>query len=292
MTDTGRPGTLSIGDVAGQTGLSEATLRMWEARHGFPRPERLVSGHRRYGERDVELLRQVLDERGRGLSLKAAIDRVARAREEPERSLFAALRRRRPELTRHVLPKRSLVSMSHAIEDELCVRAERAVLFGSFQHERHYRRAEPRWRELTRTADYAVALADFEEARRPRGGPVELVLEPSDPLMREWGIVCCGAGYGACLAGVERPGQGDRRDPDRAFETLWSVDPEVVQDAAHVCCEIIAAAAPRLARQIASHLDDASAATEDRYDVAAAVTSRMVAYIGGARPPARAAAGR
>lgn len=288
MTDTGRPGTLSIGDVAGQTGLSEATLRMWEARHGFPRPERLVSGHRRYGERDVELLRQVLDERGRGLSLKAAIDRVARAREEPERSLFAALRRRRPELTPHVLPKRSLVSMSHAIEDELCVRAERSVLFGSFQRERHYRHSERRWRELTRTADYAVALADFEEIRRPRGGPMELPLERSGPLMREWSLVCSGPGYGACLAGVERPDQRDRHDPDRAFETLWSVDPEVVHEAAHVCCELIAEAAPRLSREIATHLDRAQGVADDRYDVAAAVTSRMVAYIGRTAAPASA----
>lgn len=288
MSDGGASNTLSIGDVAERTGLSEATLRMWESRHGFPDPERLASGHRRYGERDVDLLRQVLEERGRGLSLKTAIERVARARDEPERSLFAALRRRRPDLTRHLLPKRSLVSMSHAIEDELAVRAERAVLFGSFQRERHYRRAEPRWRELNRTADYAVAVADFETARRPRGGPVELPLEPSDPLRREWGLVCSGPGYGACLAGIESPGQREDPDSDRLFETLWSVDPEVVHEAAHVCCELIVRPAPSLSHEIADHLDAARGASDDRFELAAAVTSRMIAYLG--RAPSSTAA--
>ncbi len=271
---------LSIGDVAQQTGLAEATLRMWESRHAFPRPERLASGHRRYCDRDVELLRQVLEERSRGLSLKAAIDRVARAGDEPERSLYAGLRRRRPELSAHYLPKRSVLALSHAMEDELAARAERAVLFGGFQHERFYRRAEQRWRELARTADYAVVLADFPRARRPRGAPVELPLDGSDPLRREWVLVCSAPGFAACLAGVERPGQDDRRDPERGFDTLWSVEPEIVHEAAHICCELVAHPAPALSRDIERHLDRVPSRGDDRFDVAAAVTSRMVAYLG------------
>ena len=287
MSDGDRPGFLSIGDVAARTGLSEATLRMWETRHGFPDPERLASGHRRYSERDVALLTQTLDERERGLSLKAAIARVTQAGEEPERSLFAALRRRRPELDRHLLPKRTVLAMAWAIEDELCMRAERSVLFGTFQHERFYRHAEPRWRELSRTADYAVALADFGEERNPSGGPVELPIEPSDPLLREWTLVCAARGYGACLAGVERPGQRQTPDAERVFETLWSVDPDVVHEAAHVCCDLISGPAPALSREISQHLDEANGPADDRFDVAAAVTSRMVAYIGRNRGTAR-----
>jgi DICT domain-containing protein len=279
VSDPGRA-DLSIGDVSERTGLSEGTLRMWETRHGFPRPQRLESGHRRYGEHDVEVLRKVLEERGRGLSLKAAIERVNRASVERERSVFAGLRRRRPQLAPHLLPKRSLLAISHAIEDELCARAERVILFGSFQHERFYRQSAPRWRELARTADFAVALGDFPRPRHPRGSPVELPLERSDPMLREWALVCTGPGYGACLAGVERPGQVAARDDERRFETLWSVDPAVVHDAAHICCELVASPAPRLARRIARLLDRVGDVVEDRYDVAAALTSRIVAYLG------------
>src|SRR5215217_767483 len=115
---------LSIGDVVERTGLSEGTLRMWERRHGFPRPERLPSGHRRYRESDVELIRRVVRERDAGLSLPAAIAHVSEADEELELSVFAGLRRRRPELQAVRMRKRSLLALTRAIEDESCARAE------------------------------------------------------------------------------------------------------------------------------------------------------------------------
>ena len=43
---------LTISDLAQRTGVSAATLRAWETRHGFPTPTRRESGHRRYDERD------------------------------------------------------------------------------------------------------------------------------------------------------------------------------------------------------------------------------------------------
>ena len=44
---------LSIGVVARQTGIAIATLRKWEARYGFPQPQRRESGQRSYAEADV-----------------------------------------------------------------------------------------------------------------------------------------------------------------------------------------------------------------------------------------------
>lgn len=45
-----------MGAVARRTGIGEHTLRAWERRFGFPRPERLPSGHRRYPTRQVRQL--------------------------------------------------------------------------------------------------------------------------------------------------------------------------------------------------------------------------------------------
>jgi len=39
---------ISIGNLSRATGIPIATLRTWERRHGFPRPLRRASGHRRY----------------------------------------------------------------------------------------------------------------------------------------------------------------------------------------------------------------------------------------------------
>ncbi len=41
---------LSIADVSKRTGISQAALRMWEKRYGWPKPERNDSGYRTYSE--------------------------------------------------------------------------------------------------------------------------------------------------------------------------------------------------------------------------------------------------
>src|SRR5829696_338790 len=67
------PGGLTIGDLAERTGVAPATLRMWERRHGFPVAQRRGSGHRRYDERVVEQVRQVVRRRDAGSRLEVAI---------------------------------------------------------------------------------------------------------------------------------------------------------------------------------------------------------------------------
>src|SRR4051812_48948152 len=100
---------LTIREVARETGVSEGTLRMWETRYGFPVPKRLPSGHRRYTDDDVASVRQVARDREAGLSMKAAIDRVRESAGELEASIFAGVRRRRPDLQPYVLPKNALI---------------------------------------------------------------------------------------------------------------------------------------------------------------------------------------
>ena len=78
---------LTTTQLSERTGVPAATLRMWEARHGFPVPARLPGGHRRYSETDVELVRAVIRQREQGLSLAAAIaPRAGRVRPSRHRS--------------------------------------------------------------------------------------------------------------------------------------------------------------------------------------------------------------
>jgi hypothetical protein len=46
--DLAEPGQISIGALSRATGIPVETLRTWEARYGFPIPERKRSGHRVY----------------------------------------------------------------------------------------------------------------------------------------------------------------------------------------------------------------------------------------------------
>ncbi len=276
---------LSTAQLARRTGVPAGTLRMWEARHGFPQPVRSAGGHRRYAERDAERVREVLRLRSRGLSLSAAI-RSAGEAERPAATLFAGLRRLRPELQPYLFNKRALLHLTWAMEDEYCARATQGFLVASFQRERFYRATERRFGELARTAELAVALADFDVMRQPRGAAVEVPFDPNQPLAREWMLVVDAPGTRACLAGWERPSSSEVPDPERRFEVLWSFEPAVVTDAVRIVTEQIRALAPALAGRLPGPPDPAAGADPSELSFAAGLAHRMVAYLAGASPTA------
>jgi DICT domain-containing protein len=269
-----------MGDVVERTGVAEATLRMWERRHGFPAPERLASGHRRYTERDIELIRTVAAKRASGLALPVAIEQVQSAGGESPVSLYAALRRRRPDLEPRTLLKPMMLALTHAIEDETLARAERTMIFGSFQQERFYRQTQSRWCELSRTADAAVVFADFHRLRAPRGEPVEVPVPHEHPLNREWAVVCEGEDMALCLTGWEPPESGRLPEWRRRFEAVWSVEPDVVRDAARICAALAYERRPALAGILESRLQTPLALPlASQLRLATAVSSRMLSHL-------------
>ena len=136
-----------------------------------------------------------------------------------------------------MLPKRALVGLSHAIEDECGVRARGDAVRG-LPAERYYRSAETRLARPLRPRRCAIVYADFSELREPSGGPAEVPIERSDPIGREWSVICDGKDFTAMLAAWERPGQDDVEDAERDFETIWSAEPGLVRDASLVACSI------------------------------------------------------
>jgi DICT domain-containing protein len=269
--------SLTIREVAARSGVPAGTLRMWEERHGFPSPERLPSGHRRYTETDVEAVRAVVAARAGGLSLQAAIERAWGAVDRPGDSLYALLRLQRPELAPELVPKRRMLDLSHAIEDECMARAHAPVLIGSFQEERFYRAAEPRWRGFAVTAAVAVAMADFRT--RTKANPVEVHFDRSSRLNREWAVVCFAPGACAALAGWEPPGQDAATDGERRFELIWTVDPELVWEAAAAAATLCEREAPSAARRIREALGAKPPPSGPDVRGVAALARRMVSYV-------------
>jgi DICT domain-containing protein len=249
---------------------------VWERRYGFPVPHRLPSGHRRYSHADVALVAQVARERESGLSLSAAIARVRDAAAAVEPSLFAGLRRRRADLQPVLLRKPLLLALTRAIEDESCARAERPLLFASFQRERFYRASARRWREFARTAALAVVFADFE--RFAAGPPVELPVERTAPLTREWAVVCEAPGHAACLAALEQPAARRPRDSARVFEVLWSVEPAVVRSATEICVALVRDQHPDVVPDEPSPPEALTA--ESQLQLATAITTRAFGRLG------------
>ncbi len=165
------PDELTIREVARQTGVPEGTLRMWETRYGFPVPERLPSGHRRYSRTTCSGCARCRATARPACRCPRRSSARARWRASRSRRSSPGVRRRRPDLQPYLLAKRTLIGLSHAIEDECAARAERPVLFASFQRERFYRDAEPRWRELARTSETRSCSPTSRASARPHDGP-------------------------------------------------------------------------------------------------------------------------
>ncbi|MFC4785009.1 DICT sensory domain-containing protein [Nocardioides sp. MAHUQ-72] len=272
---------LTIGDLSRRTGVSPATLRMWESRHGFPVPARLESGHRRYDEGHVAAVDHVVRRRDAGVRLDVAIAEAMAAAEPATPSVFAELRRRHPQLAAHRLRKSTLLALSWAIEDEFCARAERAHLFGGFQRERYFRPARDRWAELSRVAASTTVFADFPDGSDASALPrLETVaLGPDEPMRREWFVVCESRDLPVALTAWELPGQGDVPDRERIFESLWTVEAGAVRDAARVCARVaqehgVAAASPLL-----YELADEPAAGFADLTTVSTLFNRVIAYV-------------
>ena len=191
MSKSEAEAALSIGDLAELTGVSAATLRVWESRHGFPVPHRRESGHRRYDDEHVRAgaRRGAPPRRRRPARRRDRAGRRgprARRRRPPGApSVYARLRHTHPGLAPQRLTKSTLLALSWAIEDEFASRAHHAHLFGAFQRVRNFEAADPRWVDLARTMRSTFVFADFDvaEARRsvPPGRPVPVPLPRRPP---------------------------------------------------------------------------------------------------------------
>jgi PAS domain S-box-containing protein len=70
---------MRVGEVSRRTGVGVSTLRAWEGRYQFLEPRRSAAGHRLYDDSDVERVKAVVRLVSAGLTLPAAIARVASA---------------------------------------------------------------------------------------------------------------------------------------------------------------------------------------------------------------------
>ena len=270
---------LTIGDLARRTGLTPAVIRMWESRHNFPGPRRLPSGHRRYAERDVELIHGVLRRRDAGIRLEVAIAEASASSPPATPSVYAELRRKHPHLDAHRLKKTTLLALSWAIEDECCARAQRATIFGGFQREHYYRPSLSRWNELARVARSTMDMAEFTSQPTADERPIRVPLAPDAPMRREWAVVCDASDFPAALTAWELPGQTTVPDRHRLFEAIWTVDPRAVRDAARVCAQVAATAGVAEAAPLLYEL--AADPSPSRIDPAGMTTlfNRVVAYV-------------
>ena len=266
---------LTIGDLAKRTGIGLSTLRAWERRHGFPVPQRLPSGHRRYVEADVEGLLAVVRDRAAGSTLESALSRARARRQAPRSSVFATVRETLPEVAPVSLSHAAMFAVSRAIEDEAAVRADAPIFVGSFQMPHHWRRTKPTWRRLADRSHAVVAVA-AQMRNRAGSSLYEVGLPARHPMAQEWAVICDSPSFAACLVGVERPA---RDDGGRVFEALWTVDPAGVREAARTAAAVASSVGGPFPPAAADRLREPPVATYDTVRAANALMNRALVYL-------------
>jgi MerR family transcriptional regulator, light-induced transcriptional regulator len=81
-----------IRDLVQRTGVNASTLRAWESRHGLLQPVRTQSGHRLYGQKDVQRVHRVQELLAQGISLGEIIPLLDNASETSAESTPAMLK--------------------------------------------------------------------------------------------------------------------------------------------------------------------------------------------------------
>ncbi len=74
MSDTYRQPIYNLKSVVQETGIRPDTLRAWERRYGLPEPARTEGRHRLYSQRDIEIVKWLLDRQQEGLRIKGAVE--------------------------------------------------------------------------------------------------------------------------------------------------------------------------------------------------------------------------
>jgi DNA-binding transcriptional MerR regulator len=260
---------------------------MWEARYGFPEPQRPSGSHRRYSDEECRVLLEIKDARRRGLGMHEAIAAGRAAVQRAQDSIFNGLRLRHPRLPAVALPEPFMLAISAALETTACEHPD-GVLIGTFQRLPAQRVAEPAWRELAKTARAAVLFAGYPHAQR-RDGLWCIPVRPGTPLAQEWAVVCDTPTWWGCVVGRELGPRGARAPGQRTFEAVWSLDPPVVRDAARVAAVLATGSAPELDGIVSDHLRLAPDAPDSVLGEASRFTSRVLEHLlASARSAARA----
>ena len=82
-TEADQPALYPIRTVSNLTGVNPVTLRAWERRYGLIRPHRTAKGHRLYAQTDIDLIQEVVDLLGTGVSIGQVKGHIGRGHAAP-----------------------------------------------------------------------------------------------------------------------------------------------------------------------------------------------------------------
>lgn len=134
--------------------------------------------------------------------------------------------------------KRSMIDISHALEEAAATTTLPCHLFISIQRFSLFEREAQRYTRLSSAWQHAwvFGVADVPPPEVPNVTPV--ILPPEHPLAQEWFVVVDGPEFGAALLTADVSGFAIA-DESRRFMGLWSADSGLVRAASNRLTEAL-----------------------------------------------------
>lgn len=151
------------------------------------------------------------------------------------------------------------------------------IIFTGFQESSHWRAETARYRELAGIAHQICIFAGGELPVEADQRQIHVRLRGADPLRQEWFLLVLTDRFTALLCGRDLHAPA-LSESDRAFDTLWSFEPEIIRDTLTLLRDVVVRERPdRLA-----DLDDAInrfPVTTPDMRLLTMVTTRLIADI-------------
>lgn len=90
MNTSNKQPSFNLKVVIQETGIKPHTLRAWERRYGLPQPKRTTGGHRLYSQRDIDIVKWLINRQEDGLTISRAVELWSTLQEKGEDPLGVA----------------------------------------------------------------------------------------------------------------------------------------------------------------------------------------------------------
>ncbi len=145
---------------------------------------------------------------------------------DPALSVYALVRRTLNQRTL-VNHRRTMLIISHEIENVILLDKVRARLFSGFQRMSAFLPQVERYQRLAEQAESIYVFGVMDVTPPPIMRVTYVPLRPTDQLAREWFIVADAPEYFTTLA-TEEISPAGVQDMERRFEGIWSFDEDMV----------------------------------------------------------------
>ncbi len=134
--------------------------------------------------------------------------------------------------------KVTLVDISHSLEELVIADRLPAMVFTGFQESSYWRKEAARYLAMAGIAHSISIFAGGMPPEAPNSNYIHVKLSYQDTLRQEWFLVVLTHHFSALLCGRDRL-EEVTEEAERAFDTLWTFEPDLISDLVLLLARVI-----------------------------------------------------